>query len=105
MLDSLWRGRNGAKANPEQSLGAIYGQKAPLKDAYYGPESWNVLDVRLNGQQISVKLNGIQIINNYRLAKPTQGSIPGQAPSTGPLLIQSVKEGGVSFRNMRITPL
>jgi hypothetical protein len=105
LLDSSWTSANGKKAGPEQSLGAIYGQKAPLKDAYYGPDTWNVLDVRLNGQQISVKLNAIQIIDNYRLAKPTQGSKPGQDPSTGPLLIQSVKEGSVSFRNMRITPL
>jgi hypothetical protein len=105
LLDSLWRGRNGAKANPEQTLGAVYGQKGPRGDAYYGPDSWNVLDARLEGQQLSIKLNGVQIINNYRLVKPTQGSKPGQDASFGPILIQAVKEGTASFRNMRVTPL
>jgi len=105
LLDSTWMGANGAKALPEQSLGAVYGQKPPLRDAYYGPNSWNVLDARLEGQQLSVKLNGVQIINNYRLVKPTQGSKPGQDASFGPILIQAVKEGTASFRNMRVTPL
>lgn len=105
LLDSLWTEANGAKARPEQSLGSVYGQKAPLKDAYYGPDSWNVLAVRLKGQQISVKLNGIQIINDFRLVKPTRGAKPTQNPSSGPILIQAVKEGSVSFRNMQITPL
>jgi hypothetical protein len=105
LLDSTWTGANGAKALPEQSLGAIYGQKPPLRDAYYGPNSWNVLDAQLKGQQLSIKLNGVQIINNYRLVKPTQGAKPGQDGSFGPILIQAVKEGTASFRNMRVTPL
>jgi len=105
LLDSLWRGRNGAKANPEQTLGAVYGQKGPRGDAYYGPDSWNVLDVELVGQQITVVLNNVRIIDNYRLSQPTPGAQPRQDRDSGPILIQAVKEGTASFRNMRVTPL
>ena len=105
LLDSLWRGRNGAKANPEQTLGAVYGQKGPRDDAYYGADSWNVLDVKLVGQQISVVLNNVRIIDNHRLSQPTPGARPRQDRDSGPILIQAVKEGTASFRNMRVTPL
>jgi hypothetical protein len=107
------------------SVGALYGIIAPDKEAQKKaikpPEQWNTYDItfhspRLNDQgkvtqkgRVTVKLNGVTLIDNGQFDKVTGGAIDEKMGDPGPILLQDHdnKAGGanVRFRNIWLKPL
>jgi Domain of Unknown Function (DUF1080) len=105
LLDSLHRNQKGEKAPPVGQCGAIWGQYAPSKDVYKGPNQWNTLDVRLVGDRVTVRMNNVMIIDNKILSKVTDGALDKNESDPGPILLQAHATIGQEFRNISITPI
>lgn len=105
LIDSEFRKANGQPLDGVQKCGAIYGQTAPLRDVYRGPETWNSLDVRLIGETVTVQMNDTLIINAFKLRGPTEAAFDREETEPGPIFLQSQTVSGQEFRNLRITPI
>jgi len=105
LLDSQARKRDGAQFTGVQGCGAIYGQIAPSKDTYRGPNKWNSLDVRLVGETVTVRLNDTLLIDAATLNGPTSAPLDENESDPGPILLQSHSVTGLAFRNITIKPL
>ncbi len=97
--------------------GALYGKVAPLVNAAKPAGEWQTFDVLFrqpklgpNGKvvkplRMTVYHNGIKVIENAALRKPTGGPIPHKPIVTpAPLLLQG-DHGSVYFKDIRIHPL
>ncbi|MGD0090516.1 MAG: SUMF1/EgtB/PvdO family nonheme iron enzyme, partial [Planctomycetota bacterium] len=92
--------------------GAIYGLKAPDKNACTKPETWQAYDVlfhaarfddagkKTQNARVTIHQNGVPIHNDVELAKSTDGMQP-EAASPGPIGLQE-HGGKVRFRNIWI---
>jgi hypothetical protein len=120
VLDSY---KNDTYANG--SVGALYGIIAPDKKAQEKavkpPEQWNTYDITFrapkvdNGGKvtekgrITVKLNGVTIIDDGKFDKWTGGELDNRIGEPGPILLQDHhnKGGGpnVRYRNIWLKPL
>jgi hypothetical protein len=107
------------------SVGALYGIIAPdakaQEKAIKPPEQWNTYDItfhapRVDGTgkviekgRLTVRLNGIAIIDDGKFDKNTPGEIDKKLGEPGPILLQDHqnKAGGpnVRFRNIWLKPL
>jgi hypothetical protein len=84
--------------------GAIYGQFAPKEIASKPVDQWNVMDVRLTGQHVTVTQNGKPIIDAELNKGVTGSALDNKESEPGPIYLQG-DHGIVSFRNIRIRPL
>ncbi len=92
-------GLRGAKAeqafvllgDSDSGSGAVNGKK-PTKRLDYPLDQWNNLEVRVQGNKVSVWLNGTVVVENAELKG---------APEAGPIALQGSGKG-VAFRNPRI---
>jgi hypothetical protein len=120
VLDSY---KNDTYANG--SVGALYGILAPDKaaqeKAVKPPEEWNTYDITFtsprvdeNGKvtekgRLTVKLNGVTIIDDGKFDKWTGGELDQKIGNPGPILLQDHhnKGGGpnVRYRNIWLKPL
>lgn len=105
LVDSQVRKNDGTPFDAVQKCGAIYGQIAPLKDMYRGPNKWNKLDVRLVGETVTVRMNDTLIIDAKELKGPTSGALDTNESDPGPIFLQSHSVTGLAFRNITIKPL
>jgi hypothetical protein len=87
-----------------ESCGAVYNLIAPKAAAYLGPEKWNTLEVTLVGRQVSVVMNGVQIIDSQYIAHPTAGALDDSEDQPGPIMLQC-HTNEFRFRNIRIRPV
>jgi hypothetical protein len=107
------------------SVGALYGIIAPEKEAQQKaikpPEQWNTYDITFhaprvddNGKvtekgRVTVKLNGVTIINDGKFDRWTGGELDHKLGEPGPILLQDHhnKSGGpnVRYRNIWLKPL
>lgn len=105
LLDSDFRNKHGQPVGPIGACGAIWGKIAPAIDAYKGPNKWNTLDVRLVGQEVTVRLNDSLIIDRRTIRGVTGGALDANETDPGPILLQSSDVIGSEFRSLRIKPI
>jgi hypothetical protein len=120
VLDSY---KNDTYANG--SVGALYGiiapDKAAQEKAVKPPEQWNTYDITFHAPKVdnggkvtekgrlTVKLNGVTIIDDGKFDKWTGGELDQKLGEPGPILLQDHqnKSGGpnVRYRNIWLKPL
>jgi hypothetical protein len=82
--------------------GALYSRVAPKLDATKPPGEWNTYDITFVGRQLSVVLNGKEIVNTV-VEGVTGGALNPFEGEPGPLMLQG-DHGKVRFRNIVVTP-
>jgi hypothetical protein len=84
--------------------GAIY-QVAAASEFVSRPfGQWQTAQVMIQGNNVSVILNGVKIHDNVEVTKATGGELDQNLDQPGPILLQG-DHGVVAFRNIRIKPL
>jgi hypothetical protein len=86
------------------NMGGIYSRTAPVIAAEKPAGEWQTLDMTLVDRHITVKLNGITIINNQPVEGPTGGALHSDVFAPGPIYLQG-DHGKVSFRNLILKPI
>ena len=90
---------------PESHInGAIYGLVTPRSNPTKPAGQWQTVDARIKGNQATVVLNGVHIINHAPLAHPTGGALDDQVGEPGPIMLQG-DHGPITFRNLRVRPI
>jgi hypothetical protein len=107
------------------SVGALYGILAPnqeaQKRAVKPPEQWNAFDITFHSPRVddqgkvtkkgrmTVKLNGVALIEDGEFDKNTPGELDKQLGKAGPILLQDHQNKGggpnVRYRNIWLKPL
>src|SRR5262249_32756233 len=125
VLDSYMNETQNSGIGAMGSVGALYGIIAPDKEAHgkavKPPEEWNAYDITFHAPRVdahgkvtekgrlTVKLNGIAIIDDGKFDKNTAGEIDKKFGEPGPILLQDHhnKGGGpnVRYRNIWLKPL
>jgi hypothetical protein len=98
---------------PERSCGAIFGSIAPDRQVYRGPDQWNYLDIKLVGKTVTVRMNGVVIIDERTLTRVSPIAIDRRESEPGAIMLQANANmeapkdvtAGAKFRNMTIKPL
>jgi hypothetical protein len=94
-----------AGRDPEEHInGAIYGLIKPKTNPTRPAGEWQTLDVRLVGNRVTVKLNGVKTIDNQEISGPTGGALDDRVGDPGPVMLQG-DHGVVTFRSVRIKPI
>jgi uncharacterized protein (TIGR03067 family) len=107
--DDGWRpNKPGVVLKPEQRNGSMYGMAAPWKPAGKTVGQWNSLVLKSVDSQVTVTLNGSQIIDLDLLTSPETQPFLNEKPAlrrrSGRIGLQK-HTGNVSFRNIRIREL
>jgi hypothetical protein len=84
--------------------GALYSRIAPVINASKPPGEWQVFDVTLLGNQLTVILNEAKIIDRGEIQGLTAMAIDPNEAEPGPIVIQG-DHGPVEFRRLTLTPL
>ena len=87
----------------DEHIGGIYGLIQPRVNAAKPPDEWQSVDIVLVGRTVSVKLNGISIIENQEIAGPTGGALDADEAAPGPIKLQG-DHGPIEFRNIIVWP-
>lgn len=94
----------GGTTGGRQSLGAIYGWKAPDFYAGKAPGQWQKLEAIVVGNRITVWFNDIRIHDNAELPAFTGGALDNDELAPGPIMIQG-DHSLVTFRKLVVTPI
>jgi hypothetical protein len=86
-----------------EGLGAIYGFIPPNESAGKSAGEWQTYDVTLVGRQVTVVLNGKEVITRRNIPGPTGGALDSDERLPGPIFLQG-DHGPVEYRNIVITP-
>ncbi len=86
------------------NMGGIYSRTAPTVSAEKPAGEWQTLDMTLVERHITVKLNGVTIIDNQPVEGPTGGALNSDIFVSGPIYLQG-DHGKVSFRNIVLNPI
>jgi|GEM_PF-2533196 len=106
LLDTARNRLSNGKFVPDVTrLGAINWLIAPSKPVYAGPNRWNSMDVRLMGTTVTVVINGVTVIDNKVIERPTRNALDQNVSEPGPILLQHVDAVGHRFRNITIRPI
>ena len=84
--------------------GAIYNFKEPDKFVSKPGDEWQTAEATIQGNKITVVLNGETIHDNVECDKATGGQLDDKVDEPGPVFLQG-DHGTVSFRKMRIKEL
>jgi type 1 glutamine amidotransferase len=99
ILDDAARKKAGLGGN-----GAIYQVAAPSEFVSRAPGQWQSAQATIQGNHVSVILNGVKIHDKVEVNKATGGELDQNLDQPGPILLQG-DHGAVGFRNIRIKPL
>ncbi len=93
---------------PVQLTGAVYGVVPPAQDAVKPAGEWNAMEIRADGRQVTVVLNGKKIVDadldRYLKDPAVAKEHPGLGRKSGRIGLQSHSER-VEFRNLRVKEL
>jgi uncharacterized protein len=93
------------KTEPDiHSAGSVYGLITPAKLASKAPGEWNTVEATLVGNNVTVILNGVKIIDNKVIEGVTGAALDDKVGEPGPILLQG-DHGPVAYRNIRIREL
>ena len=99
VLDSFGRGKTDC-----HFMGALYDLIEPTASAEKPAGEWQHLDMTIYRRHLTVKLNGVKIIDNKPIPGVTPGALDGDEFVPGPILLQG-DHSNASFRNMVLTPI
>ncbi len=85
-------------------MGALYSRITPSVAAEKPAGEWQTLDLTLCDRHVTVKLNGVTIIDNQPAHGPTGGAIIADVFKSGPVYLQG-DHGKVMYRNMVLKPI
>jgi type 1 glutamine amidotransferase len=90
------------KTEPDiHSNGSLYGMITPTKIAQKAPGEWNTVEATLVGNNVTVILNGVKIIDNQPIEGITGGALDDKVNEPGPIMLQG-DHGPVAYRCIRI---
>ena len=84
--------------------GAIYNTWPVAKFVSRKPGEWQTVEATIQGNRVTVILNGVKVHDNVLVDKPTGGELDANVNEPGPILLQA-DHGAVTFRNLRIKTL
>ena len=84
--------------------GAIYSFKPVSLFASRAPGEWQQVEATIQGNRVTVILNGVKVHDNVEVTRATGGELDANLNDPGPILLQG-DHGSVAFRNIRIKPL
>lgn len=87
-----------------QGVGAIFGLIAPSENAGKAGGEWQSYDITLVDRHVTVILNGVKVIDNHPVDRPTAGAIHTDPSAPGPLYLQG-DHTSVAYRNIILTPV
>lgn len=90
-----------AKQPSNTSNGSFYSLVAPAVMASKKAGEWQTVEATLVGNKATVILNGVKIMDNVTLERPTGGQLDNNVNKPGPFLLQG-DHGAVAFRNLRV---
>jgi hypothetical protein len=86
------------------NMGAMYSRIAPHVSAEKLAGEWQTLDITLLDRHVTVKLNGVLIIDNEPLLGCTGGALWSDDLRPGPIYLQG-DHTGISYRSLVLTPI
>jgi hypothetical protein len=86
------------------SNGGIYITKAPPRNVSRKPGQWQEAEATIQGNRVTVILNGVKIHENVEVTKATGGHLDEKTDEPGPIMLQG-DHGAIAFRNIRIKEL
>ena len=84
-------------------MGGLYGQITPTSLPAKPAGEWQAFDITMIGRVLTVRLNGVTIIDQVDIPGITGGAIDSDEGAPGPLMLQG-DHSGVRYRNIRIEP-
>ena len=84
--------------------GSIYGKIAPCQWASRPAGEWNIVEATLVGNNVTVILNGVKIIDGQPIDGVTGGALDDKVNEPGPIMLQG-DHSPVAYRNVRINTL
>ena len=87
----------------EHTNGAVYSRIAPAVNACKPAETWQAYDVTLVGRWLTVKLDGVTLIDNAHLDGITGGALDPYESTPGPIMLQG-DHGKIWFRDIVVRP-
>ncbi len=84
--------------------GALYNLKAPAQFVSRAPGEWQQVEATIQGDKVTVTLNGVKILDQVQVDRPTGGELDRDLDAPGPILLQG-DHGSVAFRRIRIKTL
>lgn len=86
-----------------ENIGGVYGFIEPTVNAAKKAGEWQTMDITLTGRNVTIVLNGTEIICNRPITGITGGALDGNETQPGPIMLQG-DHGPVDFRKIVITP-
>jgi type 1 glutamine amidotransferase len=99
ILDDYEAGRTDAAGN-----GSLYSYAKASQFVSRPAGEWQTAEATIVGDRVTVTLNGVQIIDNVAVARPTGGELDRNIKDPGAIFLQG-DHGAVAFRNLRIKKL
>lgn len=84
--------------------GSVYSRIVPSEKAGNDPGQWQVMDIRLIGRTVTVKLNGKTVIDRKEIDGLTAMAHDPDEAQPGPVSLQG-DHGVVEFQEITVTPL
>ena len=81
--------------------GAIYNFQPVSLFASRAPGEWQQVEATIQGNRVTVILNGVKVHDNVEVTRATGGELDANLNDPGPILLQG-DHGSVAFRNLRI---
>ena len=94
----------GKPVDIHNTMGAVYSRITPTVNASKPAGEWQKMDITYVDRHITVKLNGITIIDNKPVYGPTGGAIYSDILSPGPIYLQGDHTEAI-YRNIILTPI
>ena len=88
---------------PERGMGSVYGRLAPQVKLPRRPGEWESFDVTLVGRTVTMRRNGVLIIDRREIEGITGGALDANEGDPGPFYIQGDHTGGLAFRNITVS--
>ncbi|MCC7154004.1 MAG: DUF1080 domain-containing protein [Bryobacterales bacterium] len=95
---------NFGKPPDVHGTGALYSRIPPSVNASKAPGEWQAMEIRLVGMTVTVKLNGVTVVDHGHIEGPTAMTMDLNEDQPGPIVLQG-DHGIVEYRKLEITPL